>query len=225
METRLREYMDDVFRDVRPTRKSVELKEEILQNLIDKYHDLVAQGKSPEAAYNIAIASIGDMNELLGAFREEQKEPDYVWEEIEAEGKKRSAILISVAVMLYIISIIPPVIFSYISDDGLLGEVIGPCLMLLLIALATGILIYNGMTRPKKKDYDETIVEEFREWHDRSKEKKQAMKSVRGAVGSLILVAYFVVSFTTGAWHITWVLFLVEGALDNVVKAIFDLKG
>ncbi len=37
MENKLRAYMDHLFRDVKPTRKSVELKEEILQNLVDKY--------------------------------------------------------------------------------------------------------------------------------------------------------------------------------------------
>ena len=53
MENKLRAYMDHLFRDVKPTRKSVELKEEILQNLVDKYHDMIAEGKTPEAAYNI----------------------------------------------------------------------------------------------------------------------------------------------------------------------------
>lgn len=41
MEDKLRAYMDHLFRDVKPTRKSVELKEEILQNLVDKYQDLL----------------------------------------------------------------------------------------------------------------------------------------------------------------------------------------
>lgn len=45
----------------------MELKEEILQNLIDKYHDLLAEGKSPEAAFNISVASVGDVDELLSS--------------------------------------------------------------------------------------------------------------------------------------------------------------
>ena len=43
--------MDHLFREVPPTKKSVELKEEILQNLVDKYHDLINEGKNEEAAY------------------------------------------------------------------------------------------------------------------------------------------------------------------------------
>ena len=33
------------------------------------------------------------------------------------------------------------------------------------IAAATGLLIYNGMTKPHYSRADDTIVEEFKEWH------------------------------------------------------------
>lgn len=46
MENKLRAYMDHLFQDVPNTKKAVEVKEEILQNIVDKYHDLVAEGKS-----------------------------------------------------------------------------------------------------------------------------------------------------------------------------------
>ena len=42
MENKLRAYMDHLFQDVPNTKKAVEVKEEILQNIVDKYHDLVA---------------------------------------------------------------------------------------------------------------------------------------------------------------------------------------
>ena len=42
-----------------------DIKQEILQNTLDRYDDLVAQGKVPEAAYRLAIAGIGDINEIL----------------------------------------------------------------------------------------------------------------------------------------------------------------
>ena len=44
MENKLRAYMDHLFQDVPNTKKAVEVKEEILQNIVDKYHDLVAEG-------------------------------------------------------------------------------------------------------------------------------------------------------------------------------------
>lgn len=45
----------------------------MLQNLIDKYNDLVDSGKSSEAAYNIATASIGDIHELIRQIEKEKK--------------------------------------------------------------------------------------------------------------------------------------------------------
>ena len=41
-------------------------KQEILQNTLDRYDDLIAEGKTPEAAYRLAITGIGDINEILG---------------------------------------------------------------------------------------------------------------------------------------------------------------
>lgn len=78
MENKLRAYMDHLFQDVPNTKKAVEVKEEILQNIVDKYHDLVAEGKSEEAAYNIAIASIGDLDELLASLKDSSQMPNQI---------------------------------------------------------------------------------------------------------------------------------------------------
>lgn len=44
-----------------------EIKQEILQNTLDRYDDLIDQGKSPDAAYRLAISGIGDINEILNS--------------------------------------------------------------------------------------------------------------------------------------------------------------
>ena len=43
-----------------------DIRQEILQNTLDRYDDLIAQGKVPEAAYRLAISGIGDISEILG---------------------------------------------------------------------------------------------------------------------------------------------------------------
>lgn len=43
-----------------------DIRQEILQNTLDRYDDLIAAGKTPEAAYRLAIMGIGDINEILG---------------------------------------------------------------------------------------------------------------------------------------------------------------
>jgi len=37
-------------------------------------------------------------------------------------------------------------------------------------------------------------------------------------------MAYFLLSFFTGAWHITWLIFPVIGAVNGIIKAGFDLS-
>ena len=39
-----------------------------------------------------------------------------------------------------------------------------------------------------------------------------------------LTAAYFVVSFATGAWYITWVMFLIAAALAGLLNACFDLR-
>ena len=110
MENRLREYMDDLFGEIPPTKQAVELKEEILQNLIDKYHDLLTQGKSPEAAFNISVASVGDVDELLSGLTNRHTPCPFPDEESQKKQKHRSAILFSSAIMLYILCVVPVII-------------------------------------------------------------------------------------------------------------------
>lgn len=220
MEDKLRAYMDYLFRDVKPTRKSVELKEEILQNLIDKYRDLLAEGKTPEAAYNIAVASIGDMDELLAGLNDELSfEKEVSGEQLE-RGKKKSALLVSAAVMMYILCLLPPILLS----GTRLEENLAPALMFLMIACGTGLLIYDHMTKPRYRKVDDSIVEEFKEWKDQADSDRRAMKALSSALWSIITVIYIIISFWTMAWHITWVIFLIGAAVEGILKAVFELK-
>lgn len=220
MEDKLRAYMDYLFRDVKLTRKSVELKEEILQNLIDKYRDLLAEGKTPEAAYNIAVASIGDMDELLAGLNDELSfEKEVSGEQLE-RGKKKSALLVSAAVMMYILCLLPPILLS----GTRLEENLAPALMFLMIACGTGLLIYDHMTKPHYRKVDDSIVEEFKEWKDQTDSDRRAMKALSSALWSIITVIYIIISFWTMAWHITWVIFLIGAAVEGILKAVFELK-
>ncbi len=214
MQAKFRAYMDHLFAQTQPTKAAVELKEEMIQNLTDKYNDLLAEGKTPEAAFNIATASIGDISELLEQLKQEENQiPRYTEEQIQ-RSRQRSALCISIAVMLYILCVVPCIIWPRY----------GVILMFVMIAAATGLLIYNSMTKLSYKKTNDTVVEEFKEWKSESDERKKTVKSINSAIGTIFLVLYFVISFSTGAWYITWLIFLISGAVQNIVKACFDLK-
>ena len=65
MKQKLTEYVDALFRSAALTVRNAELKEEILQNTLEKYDDLIADGKTPDEAYRAAVDGIGDISGLI----------------------------------------------------------------------------------------------------------------------------------------------------------------
>ena len=85
-----------------------DVKQEILQNTLDRFDDLVSQGKSPEAAYQLAISGIGDINEIFSNSKEAPThlEEDHTEEEPSEEvtpGQKLRNAVSSVSGILVVI--------------------------------------------------------------------------------------------------------------------------
>ncbi|MBN1891982.1 MAG: hypothetical protein JW780_04310 [Clostridiales bacterium] len=40
----------------------------------------------------------------------------------------------------------------------------------------------------------------------------------------LILITYFLVSFSTGAWHVTWVLFIAGVMIQGIIGIVFEMR-
>lgn len=217
---RLRSHIDTLFGAMTQTVKVQEIKEEMLRNLTEKYYDLIAEGKDEETAYSIAVSSIGDISVLM-----EENRPADSYDDMERRMQKyraRSAVLIAVAVMLYILCVIPPIIFSTNSyTDGML---IGPILMFVMIAVATGLIVFNAMTKPKYVKANETMVEDFKEWQSGKQHDNSVMRSIHSAVWSIAVVVYLAVSFFTGAWHVTWLIFLITAAITKIINLCASIK-
>jgi len=225
MEDKLRIYIDNLFEKTTPSKKSVELKEEMIQNLHDKYNDLISEGKTDEAAYNIVIAGIGDISDLLKELDEEAK-PNVIdtgTYRIKMEQyRRKSAMLTSIAVMMYILCVLPLIMLS--GSGFIYASQVGVPVMFLMIAGATGLLIYNSMTKPKKYKKSDTLVEEFREWQSYEKERKQMRKAMSSALWALIVAVYLIVSFITGAWYITWIIFIIAGVIESLINVFFTFR-
>lgn len=207
MEERLRAYIEELFTDAPATHKAMELKEEMTQNLIDKYHDLLSEGKSEDVAFNIAVSGIGDVSGLLKDLENDGVPSEYA----EYERRKMiSAALTALAIMLYILSVIPVIVFN---DLGIVA-------MFVMIALATGILIFNNMTKPRYHKTDNTVVEDFRAWQYEKSGQNNARKAISSALWSITVVIYLLLSFTTRAWSITWIIFPLAAAVENIIRIV-----
>ena len=184
-------------------------KQEILQNTLDRYDDLIAEGKSPEAAYRLAITGIGDVGEILGrndtvlaAVPEAQKDTGR-----DTPAKK---LLRAIAVGLYILCPLP---LFVLGEMGM--NTFGLCGTLCFVAVATVLIILGS-----KKSDDGSRQEE----EDDDEPKSELGKSISGLIWAIGLAVYLIVSFLTMAWHITWVIFPILGAVNALACAMIPTE-
>lgn len=130
--------------------------------------------------------------------------------EVAKENKKaKFARNLAIAVTMYILSLV-----AIIGTSTFGQEILGVCLFFVIIAVATGIIIYSSIVYGKDK------VEK----DEKTKRKNEVVKAITDIIGLIGVVIYFLVSFTTGAWHITWIIFLAIGVCNSIVRLIFGLK-
>ena len=186
-----------------------DVKTEILQNTLDRFDDLVSQGKSPEAAYRLAISGIGDINEILGTAPQRKSAPNYepiqeIKQETDEDINRRK--IRGTAIAMYILSALPLIALSELGVATL-----GLCLTLAMIACATYLMIITG----KNEDEDE---------NQKEKAPKNPFKERIGNIIWIVgLILYFGLSFLSGAWYITWLLFPIMACARGLSDAIIDL--
>ena len=184
---------------------SDEIKQEILQNTLDRYDDLVSQGKTEAAAYRLAISGIGDINEILGQ-PTEYTPPTSQPRQPESEDREQRK-LRAVAIAMYILCPIPLFILSEFDLATM-----GLCLTLALVATATYLLMLAKRNEPEEESEAAGVP---------VSPKKQAVGRILGPV---TLVLYLLVSFLTHAWAITWLIFPISGCIKGIINAVIDLK-
>ncbi len=186
-----------------------DMKQEILQNTLERYDDLIGQGKAPQAAYRLAIAGIGDISELLSPAAASAEPPVAAAPAPSAPPRPGLSlprrILRAIAVMLYILCPIPLLV---LAQFGM--EMVGLSGMLAMIAVATAIFTLSGSTGRSK--VQEAPADPL-------------YKSIRALIATLSVIVYLALSIHSGAWYITWVIFPLAGALTGLFRAILDLKG
>jgi hypothetical protein len=72
---RIREYVDDIFKYVKPTEKVREQKEELIVNISERVRDYVSEGLSFDAAFETARSMLGDTDELTKTFEKGSQYP------------------------------------------------------------------------------------------------------------------------------------------------------
>ena len=155
----IRNYLDNMFRNLPNTEAVRRAKSELLQMMEDKYEELISEGKTENEAVGIVISEFGNLDELadsLGISEAVTENPvedkpmlsmDRVKEYLSMINTK--AILLPLGIALCIVSVVSPILTDILPDAL---DVIGAGGMFGIIAIAVGLFIFSGI---KSKEYAE----------------------------------------------------------------------
>lgn len=142
-------------------------------------------------------------DELLTGEKKEKEQPLN-----KQDIKKERANGIAAGVLFYFIALVwimisIPVLF--------MNPILAAAIFILLCGIATYKIIYTCMVYKKEKT--------------KEIEKNPIIKRINNIIDILCFTIYMLVSFSTMAWHITWIIFIIDGLLQEIVKLIFEVKG
>ncbi len=214
MNKKIKNYIEVLFSDIPKSKKALELKEEMLSNMNERFTDYINNGKSENQAYSLVISNLGDIDEMLKEVmptEEFSKKADFY--------RTRNAKWRAVSIMIYILS--PAVLMG--SDILFNSGELGLLVMFLLIAIATGIQVFISYSTPPEFNSKNNDDDDFNYSVLKNPEDKSLLKMYSSILWSIATLVYFIISFTTMHWHITWLVFVVAGILDSILKTTYAL--
>ena len=209
MNKRIADHVRELFAGVTPEPKVLEIQEELLADLNEKYLDLLDVGQSEETAYASVISGIGDIHDLLRDFT-----PSGPYSSAEIERKRNlKNILLSIGAAIYVLSLAILLLFSRFGLES-----IGLAITILCWAVATGLIVYGinlGKTSYEKRN--DTFVEQYKEKLAASESDDNLKKAINSAFWPLVVVIYLALSFISRRWDITWIIFIFAAAAQQLI--------
>lgn len=130
-----------------------------------------------------------------------------------------SGIMMSVAVALYILCWVPLVVLGGLIDAEW-SSILGLVIMMVTIAIATALIIIRSALKPailrEVEGFDESSAKS-------EKNKDPLLNALTTVVWCLCGAAYIFVSIHTSKWNITWIIFIIAAAIENIIKAVFEI--
>lgn len=227
MRNQIQNYIDELFTDAPKTRKAMELKEELTQNTIEKYEDLISEGYQKEDAFQNVIGSIGDVNELFTVLEERNLLT------LPAADRKKKAVLTAVSTGLYLFAGAVFLSFqlinklSWIHSPGYAYfdyNLFGLILAILICIAPTCMLVYAAHMYPSFQKREDSLVEDYKQARHTVNRVKAIRNSISILIWTVTLTAYFIISFASWDWAYTWIIFLIGGCWQALVLLILSLR-
>lgn len=93
-----------------------------------------------------------------------------------------------------------------------MNPIASSAIFLLICGIATCLIVYTQIMYKKEKT-------------EKEKEKSKLYKQIEDIVAIITTIIYLIISFSTMAWHITWIIWLVYALVMEIVKLIISMKG
>lgn len=157
-------------------------------------------------------------DELLSGNKKEENNTEKKTRKVEIEEEKtpskqeirrKSAEVVSTSIFIYIVAV---ALLTVAIPVLKMNPIVASAIFLCAIAWATARIVKHYMSIPK---FEKTKEE---------KRENEIVKQINGIVGGICTAIYFIVSFATMAWYITWVIFIIDGLICQIIKLLFMLK-
>lgn len=130
-------------------------------------------------------------------------------EKAPVDNLSKRALGIGLGVLGYFISIVWIMVsVAYLN----INPVLAAGIFILLIGISTFIVVYTGIVYKKQKKEKESV-------------NNSIYKQLTSVLSVFTVAIYLLISFSTNAWHITWILWIIYALVCEIIKLYFMMKG
>ncbi len=115
---------------------------------------------------------------------------------------------IAISVVLYFLGVVWLMISIPVMN---MNPIVASALFLLICGLSTSLIIYVCIRYKKIKTSKETEADKLR-------------NQISNVVAIIVTIIYLIISFKTMAWHLTWIIWVIFGLFEEILKLIFMLR-
>lgn len=115
---------------------------------------------------------------------------------------------IAIGIILYFLGIVWLMIAIPVIN---MNPIVASAIFLLIYGVATGTIIYVSIRYKKAKVLEKNPYDRLRH-------------QISEVVAIVVAIIYLIISFKTMAWHLTWIIWIIFGLFEEILKLIFMLR-
>ena len=228
-------YINNLFEQLPKTDEIAQIKEELLQNMEDKYDELLASGVSENEAIGMVITDFGNIDELVEAFGVTNKNTanaadvtsdKTVWNVLDVrnyiEAHRKTKVYVAIGVFI-IMAAVAFLVANSMTDRGVM---IGLVSLIILVATAVGIFIYaHGLVENTGFVVGEVAVsteaQKYLTVYEREQKKKAVLPTAIGVIICIVSPLLIIVPSFNEAIAEQYIVLLTAALIVCIAVAVF----